>query len=407
MTVVQEPRITPTEGREPATAPSALLTPHTWTAWHKALIAGVVAYGLSRLFVLAGAGVAASAEEPRPASAGAPMLDVLTSWDGRWYFEIVRTGYPHSIPPNITFEQLEARAAFFPLYPMLVRAADAVLPGGDVLAGLVVNTVLGLALIVLVGYLTRHIYGVGAARRAMILTALFPGSFVLSFTYSEALMLALSAACLLLLMRRQWWLAGAAAALATASRPNAVALIAACAVAAFIAIRRDRNWQSLAAPLLAPIGFIVFHLFLDAHAGERGAWFRVQREAWDEGLSFGTRALRDIGDAVADPLASPTRVLTLLCVLAMIGGIWAAWRVRLPWPLAAYTAVTLALMLLPETVTARPRFLFTAFPLLIAVGAAWPEDRGVWRETWAFLLAACGAGLVAVVGLYGLLAAIP
>jgi hypothetical protein len=31
----------------------------------------------------------------------------------------------------------------------------------------------------------------------------------------------------------------------------------------------------------------------------------------------------------------------------------------------------------------------------------------VWREAWAFLLAACGAGLVAVVGLYGLLAAIP
>jgi hypothetical protein len=51
--------------------------------------------------------------------------------------------------------------------------------------------------------------------------------------------------------------------------------------------------------------------------------------------------------------------------------------------------------------------LYTAFPLLIAIGAAWPEDRGVWREAWAFLLATCGAGLVAVVGLYGLIAAIP
>ena len=31
-------------------------------------------------------------------------------------------------------------------------------------------------------------------------------------------------------------------------------------------------------------------------------------------------------------------------------------------------------MLLPDTVTARPRFLFTAFPLLIAVAAVWPDD---------------------------------
>jgi hypothetical protein len=406
VTVVQAPRITSSTGHEPESAPSAL-APRTWTPWHKALAAGVVAYGLSRLFVLAGAGVATAAEDPRPPSAGGPMLDVLTSWDGRWYFEIVRLGYPHDVPPSITFDQLEARAAFFPLYPVLVRAVDTVLPRGDVLAGLALNVLLGLILVVLVGYLTRHLYGVGAARRAMILTALFPGSFVLSFTYSEALMLVLSAACLLLLLHERWWLAGAAAALATASRPNAVALIAACAVAAFIAIRRDRRWQALAAPLLAPIGLVAFHLFIGAHTGERGVWFRVQSEAWGEGLSFGTRALRDIGDAFAHPLSSPTRVLTLLCVVAMLAGIWAAWRVRLPWPLAAYTATILVLMLLPETVTARPRFLFTAFPLLIAVGAAWPEDRGVWREGWAFLLAACGAGLVAVVGLYGLIAAIP
>jgi len=406
VTVVQDPRVKQADERAPATGAGAL-APRTWTPWHKALAAGVVAYGLSRLFVLAGAGVATAAEEPRPASAGGPMLDVLTSWDGNWYFQIVRFGYPHDIPPDVTFAQLEARAAFFPLFPMIVRAADAVLPGHEVLAGLAVNALLGLGLVLLVGVLARMTYGIGAARRAMILTALFPGSFVLSFAYSEAVMMVLSAACLIFLLRRQWWLAGVAAALATASRPNAVAVIAACAIAAIVAVVRDRDWRALAAPLLAPLGLIAFHLFLDAHAGERGAWFRVQREAWDEGLSFGTRALRDIGNAFAHPLSSPSTILTLLCVLATVAGVWAAWRVRLPLPLTVYTAAVLVLMLLPETVTARPRFLFTAFPLLIAVGAAWPEDRGVWREAWAFLLAACGAGLVAVVGLYGLFAAIP
>ena len=89
--------------------------------------------------VLAGAGVRAAqlvvdAEEaglPRPKNAVGFITEVLLSWDGRWYLEIVRHGYPHSIPPNITYEQSEARAAFFPVYPMIVRFVDAIAPGGD------------------------------------------------------------------------------------------------------------------------------------------------------------------------------------------------------------------------------------------------------------------------------------
>ena len=61
-------------------------------------------------------------------------------------------------------------------------------------------------------------------------------------------------------------------------------------------------------------------------------------------------------------------------------------------------------MLLPATVTARPRFLYTAFPVLIAAAAIWPDDQEDW---WALGLALCGAGLVAVTALYGLYAAIP
>jgi len=61
-------------------------------------------------------------------------------------------------------------------------------------------------------------------------------------------------------------------------------------------------------------------------------------------------------------------------------------------------------MLLPATVTARPRFLYTAFPALIGVAAIWPDDNEDW---WALLLAVCSAGLVAVTALYGLYAAIP
>ena len=149
------------------------------------VVVGMIAYVVTRLCVLAGAAVRASqmavdarklaelagvpAEEP---TAVHTITEVLTSWDGRWYLELIRRGYPDSIPADITYEQLEARAAFFPVYPWIARAADWVLPGGDTLAAILVNVVLGAVAVLMVGLLARELYGVtrrlegdGAVRR--------------------------------------------------------------------------------------------------------------------------------------------------------------------------------------------------------------------------------------------------
>ena len=347
---------------------------------------------------------AAEAAEPKPGTPAGLISGVLTQWDGLWYLEIVRSGYPRSIPADITYFQLEARAAFFPLYPMLVRVFDRILPGGDTLAALTVTTGLALVAVILVGVLARRLYGNDAAERAMVLFAVFPGSFVLSYAYAEALLIVLAAACLWFLLDERWILAGVTAALATATRPNGVALVAACAVAAFLAIRRNRDWSSLVAPLLAPIGIIAFQVFLSAHTGESWPWFRIQREAWREGTSFGATAISNTLSFLGHPLASPTDALTVASLAALVLGLWCLWRKPLPWPMVAYIAVIIALMLLPATVTARPRFLFTAFPLFISAGAWWPRrDRAIWD----LVLVGCGAGLTALTVLYGVFGAIP
>jgi hypothetical protein len=348
-----------TEASEPSPEPAPAYP------WSRALIWAAVAYVLSRAAVIAGAGAVSAAQKPRPTSGTGPILDVLNSWDGAWYYEVARHGYPHHIPPHVTFFQLEARAAFFPLFPRVVWVINKVLPGGDVVAALGLNLVLGAVFVLLVGLMTRRLFGNKVASRAMVLTALFPGSFVLSFAYSEAIMLVLVAGCLLFLMQRRWLLAGILAGLATASRPNAIAIVASCVVAAIVAIVQRREWKALLAPLLAPVGWISFQLFLAHQTGERDAWFRVQGEAWDEGTSFGLTAIKAIGNASVHPLDSPRNVLTLLCIAAMLFGLWATWKRPLPLPVTVYTIGILALMLLPQTVTARPRFLFTAFPLLI------------------------------------------
>lgn len=396
------------------------------TTWWRLFIHTLPVYIVSRLCVLAGAAVVAAelrvdanlAEErqlpladPHGAvnvgSAIRPILDVFTTWDGLWYMDIVRDGYPRSVPPNVTYFVDEARAAFFPLFPLLGRYADAVIPGGDAFAVLVMNTVLGFVAIVLFGLIAAHVYDERVARTTITLAALFPGSFVLSFAYSEALMLALAGACLLMLLQHEWTAAGVFAALATATRPNGVTLVVACAVAAFLAIRERRDWNSLIAVAVAPLGFVVFQVWLGQRTGEPGVWFRVQREAWGEGASFGWTAVRNTIEAIGQPMTSPTDTITALSVVATVTLVWMSWRARLPWVLHAYAWTILALMLVPATVTARPRFLYTAFPLLIGA-AQWYEARRDRDETvWPLAMAACGAGLAALTGLYGVFGAIP
>jgi hypothetical protein len=414
--------------------------------WRHAVVIGLVAYVISRLCVIAGAAVRASQvvvdqrKDGEPEQGAVELISgVLTSWDGAWYLELVRRGYPDSIPAAITYNQLEARAAFFPMYPGAVRVVDAILPGGDTLAALVLNFLLGAISVVLIGLMARRVFSNTVAARAMVLYAVFPGSFVLSFAYSEALFVVFAASCLLLLLDEKWMLAGLAAALATATRPNGVAIVFACLVASAIAIKTKRQWSSIISVLLAPIGFVGFQMYVDSTAGERGAWFRVQREAWSEGTSFGVTAVENTFGFLTSPFDSPADALTFLSMFALVIMVYAAWKRRLPLPWIAFSAVVIALMLIPETVTARPRFVFTAFPLFIAVAALWPDarretvlalatdderdgiesietegalpsmldDLSLTRIAWDSILVLCGAGLAVLTNLYGVFGAIP
>ncbi len=382
--------------------------------WRVALLKAAIAYVASRFVVLVSGGLVAAADayraiqngETKPASAGTFVLRTLTSWDGLWYLSISRDGYPRSVIPHVSYFDPDARAAFFPLFPWLTRVVNAVLPGGDTASALLLNAVLGAVFVFLVGMIAKRVYDVRIAGRAMILICFFPGSFVLSFAYAEALLLTLAAATLLALLHRRWVLAGVAAAFATAARPNGVALVLACLVAAIYECRREGRAvvRPFIAVALAPLGFVAFQLYLGQRTGEALVWFRVQREAWEEGASFGWTAITKTWHFTLHPFASAVNTVTALCVAATVGFLIVLWRAKLPPALTAYCLGIIGLMLLPATVTARPRFLLTAFPVLIAFPAVFPRKDDDW---WALLLALNAAGLVAVTTLYGVWAAIP
>lgn len=387
--------------------------------WARALRVGLLTYLASRVLVLLGVGMVAIARTQEDARNGLSRLptsrhirDVLSSWDGFWYLEIVRSGYPASVPDGVTYFVPEARAAFFPVFPTIVQVFDVVLPGGPATAGILVNFMLGAVAIVAIGVLARTLWTPEVAGVAMVLTALFPGSFVLSMVYSEATMIPLAAGTMIALLKHRWWVAAGLGILATATRPNGLAVVLAGLACVWL-LRHDRaqRWRAALATAVMPLGFVSVIALIGSTAGERWVWFRVQREAWNEGVSFGWSTVRFVGEWLISPLGSPTRALTVASMLVVIIGFIALTKTRANPILVAYSVGVVVLMLTPATVTARPRFVLTAFGLLIASAAWWvnngPSDPARRRNVELVVIGASSAGLVAATSIYGLLGAIP
>jgi hypothetical protein len=342
----------------------------------RALRAPLLAYLASRAVVLAAAAVAAvrsgdPGRGPWPAlpAGGDGVVRALGRFDGGWYLDLALQGYPGVGDLDGGLKSL----AFFPLYPLSIRGVHAVTGLSPLAVGVVLSTLLGAVSVVLVWLLVREVEDEAAATRAAAAFAFFPGAFVLSMAYSEALLVAAAGACLYFLVRHQWVAAGLAAAVATAARPNAVVLVGACAWAAAVAVHRRRDWSSLWAVGLAPTGVLGYFAFLWAHTGDPSAWFRSQSEAWRDHVDIAGTTVGRVTALVQDPhLSLGVRELNdlvnTLGLAFVVVSLVLLWRWRPPGAVVVYGLGVLAMALASDHVGARPRFLLAAFPLVLAVG---------------------------------------
>ncbi|MGH9070977.1 MAG: hypothetical protein ACRDX8_07405, partial [Acidimicrobiales bacterium] len=215
--------------------------------------------------------------------------------------------------------------------------------------------------------LARDLWDEAVANRVCWLFCLFPGSFVFSMVYAEGLLIALAAACILALRRQRWLVAGVLAALATATRPNAIALGAACAWVAACAMYRRREWRALLAPALAPVGILAYLGYLWIRTGSPTVWFTTENQGWHEGFDL-TATWTRIAGFVNHPQANLNDAVGLACLAFVILAGIVLVRNRLPGELVAYAGVIIALTLVSRLYGTTPRFLLTAFPLVMALG---------------------------------------
>lgn len=317
-------------------------------------------------------------------------------WDSGWYLMTARLGYPHALPMT-DGRVAQSTLAFFPGYPLCIRAVHR-LGFSYEISGLLIAAGAGLATAVLMWLLLQRMWGNDAADRGVALFCFFPASFVLSGTYAEPLVLALAAGSLLALLSRRWITSGVLAALASFTSPHALALAAACAWAAAVAIRQRREWRSLVAPVLAPLGFVAFQLFLWARTGVRDAYEQTHG-AWDVHLAPG-----DTGHKFAEffrhPLVDVNITVAVVGTLFLAVTLWLLVKSRPPGAVLIFTIGMMVPVMVSSTLGARPRFLMTAFPLVAVLGR-WVRGNAF---TAALAASATLLGCFTVLSVHSLLA---
>jgi hypothetical protein len=291
----------------------------------------------------------------------------IDRWDSRWFIRAALNGYPRQLP-QVHGHTAGNTIAFFPLFPFLIRWVAHPTGLSLLSVGIGITIVTGFTAVVAVWAMVRHYAGQEKADRATLLVALFPGSIALTLVYSEGLVLTFVALGLLALMKRQWVLAGILGLLATATSPIALAFEASCLWCAYSSVANRRDWRSLAAPLLAPVGFVGYQLWLWHHTGTLLAWRLTEKGGWNSYPSL-RYPISVIVTFVRDPVANTiTGIILSVGMIAVVIGVVAALKTRMPSPLLIYGVVAALMASVSAQVGLRPRFIFLAFPLIVAVG---------------------------------------
>jgi len=195
-----------------------------------------------------------------------PWVNMLSRWDAVWYVEIARDGYRYDpgFPSN---------AAFFPLYPLLIRAIHALLllPANDYWWLVIAIALSNVALLIGLTYLRALLamdFDEYPAPRTITYLLIFPTTFFFSGAYSESLFLALTVAAFYYARSNRWLLA--------------------CILAEYLHERnfslRKVGWNITAFALI-PAALFAFALYLKLKFGSWTVMLDVQR-IWERHLMW-------------------------------------------------------------------------------------------------------------------------
>src|SRR5919108_2025270 len=334
-----------------------------------------------------------------------PVLAPLARWDSVWYLRIADSGYGGNASLRSGHRPLRAqdsapRAAFFPLYPLLVRGVGTAFGGSHgalLVAAYLVSLAAFLAALVLLHRLAELELGRRLARPTLLLLAVFPAAVYFGAPYSESLFLLLAVGVFYAGRTGHWAWAGACAGLASATRSAGVLLLLPLALIWWGSRRRrtaDAAWL-----LLAPLGVAAYAAWLGLVEGDALRFLDVQ-EAWSrelavplagawDGLVAAADGVRQLASgsrtpvyfeaAAGDPfrIAAINVMLFATLVFAVVGCVGVLRQ--LPRAYGVWVGVSLVLPLsfpvTPQPLMSLPRFVSVLFPVFMWLALVCEERR--------------------------------
>jgi len=355
------------------------------------------------------------------------LVGPFARWDSVWFLSVAKDGY-------VVNDAHNARAAFFPLYPLLIHGVGWIVRS-QLVAGIVVSLLCFLAALVLLHRLAAIELGGEHARGTVLIMAFFPTALFFSAVYSESLFLLLTVGAVLAARRGKWAWAGIAGALAALTRNSGALLLVPLVLLLLYGPRADREgdragtgagaagaaagvwpalfgdsrdgWRRLLpryAPgaealwlLLVPIGLAIYCVYCAAALGDALAPFHAQAQwmrhlvplgAVTEGTKAAWLGLRQLVHGSPTPVYFPAGGsdsfsaagqnlmlfgFLIFSIVALIGSLR-----RLPFAYGAYAGVALLFTVSypvdAQPLISLPRYVVTLFPLQMWL-AQWCSRR--------------------------------
>jgi hypothetical protein len=254
-------------------------------------------------------------------------LNMWAHWDAYLYLLIAQHGYRYDPA------QQDYRVAFFPLYPLCIRAVSFVLGHSlerMAVAGVLVSNGALLAALTLLAALFRLDYDDRTAARAVLYLLVFPVTFFLSAIYSESLFLACVLGCFYCARTGRWWLAGLCGCLASLCRPPGVLLV--IPIAWEYLAQRRYQWRAIRADILSlaliPAGLLAYALYLKARFGDFLLFMHVQVHWGRQGGSLFHTFWNGLVGPLGGPAGENHSILDTAFMVLYLILIFCAWRLK-------------------------------------------------------------------------------
>jgi hypothetical protein len=330
--------------------------------------------------------------QPSSRSSSNELLNLPHRYDVGWYLSIARNGYRWN--PADTGQQ---SVAFFPGFPMAVRATHVITRLPDLAAAMVVALGAALGAFTYLYRLARQDLDDESATAAVLLLATYPFALFFSTAYSESLFLLATLGAWLHLRRDDLLRSAGWGLLAGLTRPNGSVLSLPLSIIALQSVLADRRKDGQMPPLRVAsrfaaaampfVGMVIHSFYVYTLTGHPLTWWTAQQawgrqytplsqviaEWWRTPLFFTS----DVGATAMVDYATGWIVIVLLCLTVPV------YR-RLGLAYAVLIVVWLVPPLLAGGVLSLGRLTSVVFPVFIWLGATVPASH---RVVWAIAFA--------------------